>query len=123
MTPEFIRQALSEVEYTSAKPTAKIVWLGKPPIIEYYTKSKKGNQWEMAALTFQGKKESMTIQVDRQQGMWLSEILPQLSVNNRKQLSWQEVKESYEAAGLQDFELFWDNKPVNTLYKMGLLKL
>ena len=123
VTPEFIRQALSEEEYTSAKPTAKIVWLGKPPIIEYYTKSKKGNQWEMAALTFQGKKEGMTIQVDRQQGMWLSEILPQLSVNNRKQLSWQEVKESYEAAGLQDFELFWDNKPVNTLYRMGLLKL
>ena len=35
----------------------------------------------------------------------------------------QEVKESYEASGLDDFELFWDNKPVNTLYKVGLLKI
>jgi hypothetical protein len=23
----------------------------------------------------------------------------------------------------EDFELFWDNKPVNTLYKAGLLRL
>jgi hypothetical protein len=33
------------------------------------------------------------------------------------------VKDSYEAAGLADFELFWDNKPVNQLYKIGLLQL
>ena len=33
------------------------------------------------------------------------------------------VKESYEAAGLEDFELFWDNKPVTTLYKAGLLRI
>ena len=34
-----------------------------------------------------------------------------------------EVKENYQAAGLEDFELFWDNKPVNQLYKAGLLVL
>ena len=28
-----------------------------------------------------------------------------------------------EKAGFDDFELFWDNKPVNTLYKAGLLQL
>jgi hypothetical protein len=33
------------------------------------------------------------------------------------------VKTDYEATGLDDFELFWDNKPVNTLYKLGLLHL
>ena len=32
-------------------------------------------------------------------------------------------KEDYEKSGLEDFELFWDNKPVNTLYKAGLLRL
>ena len=29
----------------------------------------------------------------------------------------------FEAAGLEDFELFWDNKPVNGLQKFGLLRL
>jgi hypothetical protein len=33
------------------------------------------------------------------------------------------VKADYENAGLEDFELFWDNKPVTTLYKAGLLQL
>ncbi len=46
-----------------------------------------------------------------------------LSINNAKTYSLQEVKDSYEAAGLEDFELFWDNKPVSTMNKLGLLKL
>jgi hypothetical protein len=46
-----------------------------------------------------------------------------LSVSNPKTLSLQEVKTDYENAGLEDFELFWDNKPINTLYKAGLLML
>jgi len=31
-----------------------------------------------------------------------------------------EVKADYELAGLEHFELFWDNKPVNGLNKAGL---
>ena len=50
-------------------------------------------------------------------------MLESLSINTIKTYTLQEVKENYEAAGLNDFELFWDNKPVNTLYKAGLLQL
>jgi hypothetical protein len=50
-------------------------------------------------------------------------MLEKLSVNNIKMYTLQQVKESFETAGLGDFELFWDNKPVNTLYKAGLLQL
>ncbi|WP_315823760.1 hypothetical protein [Paraflavitalea speifideaquila] len=50
-------------------------------------------------------------------------MLNQLSITNPKTLTLQEVMDSYRAAGLEDFELFWDNKPVNTLHKVGLLKL
>jgi len=49
--------------------------------------------------------------------------LPQLSPGNFKIWSVQEVKANYEAAGLEDFELFWDNKPVTSLYRAGLLVL
>jgi hypothetical protein len=35
----------------------------------------------------------------------------------------QEVKDNYDAAGLEYFELFWDNKPINTMNKLGLLRL
>jgi hypothetical protein len=77
----------------------------------------------MSSLTFQGKKEKVNISVPPSQGVWLTNILQQLSVANAKTYTLQEVKDSYEAAGLDDFELFWDNKPVNTLHKLGLLRV
>jgi hypothetical protein len=77
----------------------------------------------MASLTFQSKRDSVTIRTDKDKGLWLADILQQLSVSNYKILTRREVMYSYEAAGLVDFELFWDNKPVNTLHKFGLLNL
>jgi hypothetical protein len=120
---DYIAQALQEEDLTSIKPTAKIVFLGNQPSIESYVKSKKGSQWEMSSLTFQGKRETFVIKVNKEQGQWLASMLVQLSINAMKSYTLLEVKNSFEAAGLSDFELFWDNKPVNTLYKMGLLQL
>jgi hypothetical protein len=48
---------------------------------------------------------------------------PKIHISNKTQFSIQAVKEDYTKAGLEDFELFWDNKPVNTLYKAGLLRI
>ncbi len=121
VAPDFIVAALTADEYVAPKPTAKVVWLGRQPAVEHYTKSKKGMQWEMTALTIQSLQETATIQVSREQGTWLADILQLLSISNIKTYTYQEVKDSYEAAGLEDFELFWDNKPVNTMYKYGLV--
>jgi hypothetical protein len=114
---------LEQDVYTAAKPTTRIVYLGRPPIVEHFTKSKKGNSWEMTALTFPDKRGNHSISVDREQGNWLAEMLKTLSVTNATMLTLQDVMDSYHAAGLEDFELFWDNKPVNTLHKIGLLRL
>ena len=121
--PDYIANALNELDTSAAKPTAKMVWLGKNAGIEYFTQSKKGNTREMASLSFTTKKETQQVKVNKAQGDWLAALLPKLSVTNLKTYTLQEVKESYEAAGLEDFELFWDNKPVSNLYKFGLLKL
>lgn len=123
VAPDYIVKAIEEDELSSAKPQSKIVWLGKSPMMEIVTKAKKSNQWAVASLTFQGKQEAYNIKVEVAQGRWLAEMLPLLSPTQIKTYTLQEVKESYEAAGLEDFELFWDNKPVNTLYKFGLLSL
>ena len=123
ITPDYIVNALLEDEYVSTKPTTKMIWLGKKPAIEIFTKSKKGNQWEMASLNFQGKKETVSFSVSKLQGEWLVLMLALLSVANEKIYTLQDIKSHYESAGLEDFELFWDNKPVNGLYKLGLLRL
>lgn len=123
VSPDFIESVLNEAEADSIKPTAKIVWLGNKPSIEYFTQSKKGMQREMATLGFTGKKNMQQIQLLKSHADWLLPMFEKLSVNNIKTLSQQDVKADYEAAGLEDFELFWDNKPISTMDKLGLLRL
>jgi hypothetical protein len=121
VAPDYIRRALEEDSLPIFKPTARVVWLGHSPKVDTFTQSKKGRQRTMASLSFATKKDNLQIQVHEAQGLWLAELLPQLSVRQPRVTTLQQVKDSYEAAGLEDFELFWDNKPVSTLYKAGLI--
>lgn len=123
VAPDYIFNALLEIEYLVSKPATKIIWLGNAPSVVNFTKSKKGNHWQMSELSFQNKKGALSIKVSEQQGAWLATVLDKLSVHQNKTYTIREVKQSYEAAGLDDFELFWDNKPVNGLYQFGLLQL
>ncbi|MFD2921250.1 B12-binding domain-containing radical SAM protein [Terrimonas rubra] len=123
VAPDFIAKALNDHDMLSFKPNAKVIWLGKQTKTEYFTQSKKGNTREMATLHIATRKQTHQVQLPRAQGEWFINLLPQLSVNNTKILTLQEIKDSYYAAGLEDFELFWDNKPVSNMHKMGLLRL
>lgn len=123
IAPDYIEQILNEAKYSAPNPNAKIVWLGKKPEVELFTKSKKGNQWEMTSLTFYSKQETINIKTDKAQGLWLVAMLEMMTPAHVKTWTYKEVSEHYEQAGLEDFELFWDNKPVNGLYKFGLLRL
>ena len=76
-------------------------------------KSKKGQKWEVMSITFQTLSGKLNISVDPARGNWLIDLLPKLE----QPLSIQKIKEGYEKSGFEHFELFWDNKPVNTLYK------
>ncbi|QBN18325.1 B12-binding domain-containing radical SAM protein [Flavobacterium nackdongense] len=120
--PDFIGNALEEEEDFNIKPTAKIVWLGGKPLIEHFTKSKKGNSWEMMKLTFHDKKESFSIQTGKNEGEWLVRLLNKIAVSKAKIYSFQEIKSDFETH-LEDFELFWFSKPVVTLREFGLLVL
>ncbi|MCZ4243893.1 B12-binding domain-containing radical SAM protein [Pedobacter punctiformis] len=119
---DFIEKALNEDNHFNIKSTAKIVWLGGKPEVESFTKSKKGNSWEMVSLTFQNKKDSLTIQTNQDEGMWLSAVLEKVSISNDKVYTFQEIKTDFET-NFQDFELFWYSKPVNVLRDAGLLVL
>ncbi len=119
---DFIFNALENEESLTIKPTAKVVWLGGKPAVEYFTKSKKGNSWEMISLTFHDKKESFTIQTNKAEGEWLVTILNEIAVSNTKVYSFQEIKVDFEK-NLEDFELFWYSKPIHILRSYGLLIL
>jgi hypothetical protein len=121
--PQYIERALVNDPILSLKPTAKIVWLGKIPTIEFFIKNKKGKQFEMATLTFYDKKETFTLQIGKKQAEWLVQILLKLSPKNAEIFTFRDIKADYEATGLDDFETFWYNKPFNGMNDFGLLVL
>jgi hypothetical protein len=93
---DFIERALNDEDHFNTKSTAKVVWIGGKPSADYFTKSKKGNTWEMASLTFHDKKESFIVQTNKKEGKWLTEVLDKISISNEKVLTFQEVKADFE---------------------------
>lgn len=118
----YITTSLNDDEHLTFRPAAKVIWLGKTPVREYFVQSKKGNQREMVSLNFETLRQTQVLQFPKEQGDWLAEMLPKLSVNQPRATTMQELRENYEAMGWEDFDLFWFNKPVSTMFKLGLLR-
>ena len=119
---DFIYNCLEKEQKFTTKPNAKIIWLGGKPQTEIFTKSKKGNSWEMMKLTFHNKTQSYDISVNAEEGKWLIETLEQISVYTENKITFSQLKSNFEQQ-FDDFELFWYSKPVLTLRHLGLLSL
>ncbi len=123
IAPDFIEKALNEPTLNTLKANAKIIFIGNAPSFTYFTQSKKGNTREMATLVFNNKRNTQEIQIAKAHADWLVALLPLLSIMGETTFTLQQLKNNYETAGLDDFELFWDNKPMNFMWKSGLLLL
>ena len=121
--PEFIMKCLSKEEPFLIKPDAKIVWLGAKPLIDYFSKSKKGRQWEMAELKFFDKKSDFSIQLEKDQAEWLLKFLPLAGIDNEDPMTFKKAKENFEISLNIDFEPFWYGKAINRLRQSDLLVL
>jgi radical SAM superfamily enzyme YgiQ (UPF0313 family) len=119
--PEFIMKSLSREESFLLKPDVKIVWLGTKPVIDYFTKSKKGRKWEMADLKFIDKKGSFNIQVEKTQVDWLVKFLTLAGPENEELMTFKKAKIDFETYLKVDFEPFWYGKAINSLRQNGLL--
>lgn len=118
VSADVIRKAIEEPELLSTS-SSKYIWTGQAPQTEIVQKSKKGNRWEVLSITFQTITGTLNIQVEPAKGEWLVQLLSMLK--EPRPLPF--IKEEYEKAGFDLFELFWDNKPVNGLYKAGLWRI
>ncbi len=123
ISPDYILKALNDDLSLSFKPSSKVIWIGKHVSVTHFTQSKKGNSREMISAGFATRRQTQELQFRKEQGEWLLRILSQLTPDQPVTKTLQEIKDDYEAAGLEDFELFWDNKPVSTMNKLGLLRL
>ena len=119
---DYIYNCLQNEQNFNTKPNAKIVWLGGIPQIEIFTKSKKGNSWEMMKLTFHNKTQTFDISINAEEGKWLVETLEKIAIDSGSKLTYSHLKTDFESK-LEDFELFWYSKPILTLRQFGLLSL
>jgi hypothetical protein len=120
ISEDLIYNALTEETDLSIKPNSKVVWIGGEPQVANFVKTKKGNSLEMSTLTFHDKKETYSVQLNREEGDWLIETLKKVSVSNTKLNTLQEIKSDFESQ-FENFELFWFSKPIVTLRDYGLL--
>jgi hypothetical protein len=74
-------------------------------------------------LQFQTSSNSFTISIKPKQADWFLQLLSKISIEHSNGLLLSEIKASYKAAGLDSFELFWDNKPILSLHKAGMLRI
>jgi hypothetical protein len=119
---EFISSSLENQGFEICKPTSKIIWLGGEPFITSFSKTKKGNTWQMLQLTFFSETEKYEISVPENYGKWLIESLKKLSVYNNESITFSQLKANFET-DFENFELFWYSKPIGILRKHGLLVL
>ncbi len=118
----FMQQCLASELYLMVKPSAKIIWLGKTPLISEFTKSKKGKSKQLLQLNFHDKTGNIEVQMEKEHGEWFLAVLERLSVYHNEQLTFGQLKSDYETH-FGDFELFWYSKPINSLRAHGLLVL
>ena len=119
---DYIVSCLEKENDFTIKPSAKIVWIGGKPLLETFTKSKKGTSWQMKKLTFHDKIQTFEITLEEDKANWLVETLESISVYNDGKLTLAQLKSGYETH-FEDFELFWYSKPIHTLRESGLLVL
>ncbi|RXR30631.1 radical SAM protein [Flavobacterium piscinae] len=122
IAPDYIISCLEKEDTFNTKPTAKIVWIGGTPTSELFTKSKKGQSWEMMKLTFHTKIETIEISLEKEKAIWLTELLKKISITANKTFTFSQVKQDFETH-FEDFELFWYSKQLKSLRGQGLVVL
>lgn len=118
--PDYIHDCLLEEDHFSTKPNAKIIWTSVKPLVEFYTKTKKGNSWEMATLTFHEKTNVSSINLEKEKAVWLLETIDEISIHADKNITFNQLKAKYEL-DFDDFELFWYSKPIQILKENGVI--
>ncbi|MFN3754379.1 B12-binding domain-containing radical SAM protein [Flavobacterium sp.] len=119
---DFIISCLEKQNDFLIKPSAKVIWFGGRPQTEIFTKSKKGNSWEMMKLVFFDKKDTLEINLEKEKAEWLLKAIDLVQIDNQKALTFAQLKADFELQ-FDDFELFWFSKPIKTLREFGLIVL
>jgi hypothetical protein len=119
---KYIANIIAQQSVAQLKWNAIVYWLQATPTGRLYTKSKKGNTWEMVELNVYIQQENIQFSLNKNNGLWLIELLGKINIHQNERLSLQQIKDDYELQSFdEDFELFWFNKVMKNLQGKGLV--
>lgn len=118
---DYIVSVLENEPFPTYKNTQKVVWLGTKPVLEHFTKHKKGRTFEKARINVHSKNDLLQIDVDKEVGEWFVQFCNDLKISPKGTLSFQQMKTSFEAQTNEDFEPFIFSKQGEQLRDFGLL--
>lgn len=122
ISPNYITKCVKTSDRLSAKPTAKIIWIGDFPKTVYHNKTKQGQVKQIVEMEFSNEFEDFVISLEKETGEWLLNLLEKASLFNLSEYLYQAAKSDFESK-FNDFDLFWLSKPVSKLRENGLLML
>ncbi len=121
VAPDYIVSVLENEAFPIFKSNQKVVWLGTKPMLEHFTKSKKGRMFEKARISVHSKNDLLQVEVDKEAGEWFVQFYNDLKVSPKGTLSFQQMKTSFEEQTNEDFEPFIFSKQGEQLRDFGLL--
>lgn len=121
VAPDYIVSVLENEAFPIFKSNQKVVWLGTKPMLEHFTKSKKGRTFEKARISVHSKNDLLQVEVDKEAGEWFVQFYNDLKVSSKGTLSFQQMKTSFEEQTNEDFEPFIFSKQGEQLRDFGLL--
>ena len=119
LVPDYIESKLDDT--LELKERNQLVWLGKSPIMQSYTKQKGKKQVAMYKMVLMTSKTQLNIQVKEALGLWLQKVLAQLSPRNNEPIHLSYFQASYEQHHLGDFTKFINSYTFSQLREAGLL--
>jgi hypothetical protein len=117
---DFIAKSIFSDNQFVTKENSKVVFVGEKPIVECFTKSKKGKSWKKIKLIFNYNNDKFELVMDKDKGEWFLESLKSLSIYEKDFTRFEQLKSDFETL-FSDFELFWYSKPIISLKEKGLL--
>jgi len=119
----YIEQCLNETNTGSLKENTAVVWLGSGPLINFF-QAKQGKSFvEMAELEFCDKRKDWHLHLPAENGRWLSEMFSKLTIGKHPLMQYNDLKKSYNEAGIGNFDEFRNSAQFLQLRDNGLLFL
>lgn len=119
---DFMQQCLKEQQNFNTSPSAKVMWIGETPSITVKSKTKRGVTHKMMEFTIYTNTENIAVSMEHSRGEWLQSALSKASIHAERPQTFGQLKMDFEQQ-LEDFELFWYSKPLQSFRENGLIIL